>query len=207
MEVESQPNQVSTAFAPPSQLPLGTAGEAAVRDLLTVLGENPEREGLRSTPQRVVESLAYLTSGYGADLEEIVAGAVFAESYDEMVLVRDIAFYSLCEHHLLPFYGKAHVAYIPDGRVLGLSKLPRIVDAFARRLQVQERMTTEIANAIDAHLHPKGVAVVLEADHLCMMMRGVEKAGNRTITSCMTGVFRRDPRTRSEFLGLIRNGR
>ncbi|EQD50815.1 GTP cyclohydrolase I, partial [mine drainage metagenome] len=130
-----------------------------------------------------------------------------AESYDEMVLVRDIAFYSLCEHHLLPFYGKAHVAYIPDGRVLGLSKLPRIVDAFARRLQVQERLTTEIANAIDTHLHPKGVAVVLEADHLCMMMRGVEKAGNRTITSSMTGVFRRDPRTRGEFLGLIRDAR
>ncbi len=207
MAVESQSKPSSEASERPSRPPRGTAGEAAVRELLTILGEDPEREGLRSTPRRVVESLAHLTSGYGADLEDIVAGAVFAESYDEMVLVRDIAFYSLCEHHLLPFHGRAHVAYIPAGRVLGLSKLPRIVDAFARRLQVQERLTTEIANAIDTHLHPKGVAVVLEADHLCMMMRGVEKAGNRTITSCMTGVFRRDPRTRGEFLGLIRDAR
>ncbi|HUY54558.1 MAG TPA: GTP cyclohydrolase I FolE [Candidatus Nanopelagicaceae bacterium] len=183
--------------------PSGRAGEAAVRELLELLGENPEREGLAATPRRVVESLGQLTSGYGADLDEIVAGAIFEESYDEMVLVREIAFYSLCEHHLLPFYGQAHVAYIPDGRVLGLSKLPRIVDAFARRLQVQERLTTEIATAIDSHLRPKGVAVVLEADHLCMMMRGVEKAGSRTVTSSMTGVFRRDPRTRAEFLGLV----
>jgi GTP cyclohydrolase I len=183
------------------------AGEAAVRQLLALLGEDPEREGLRATPRRVLASLAQLTSGYGADLLEIISGAVFAESYDEMVLVRDIPFYSLCEHHLLPFYGQAQVAYVPDGRVLGLSKLPRIVDAFARRLQVQERLTTEIATAIDTHLQPKGVAVVLEADHLCMMMRGVEKAGNRTITSCMTGVFRRDPRTRAEFLGLVRDRR
>ncbi|MHB1524857.1 MAG: GTP cyclohydrolase I FolE [Candidatus Dormibacteria bacterium] len=207
MAVESRSKLSGAAAERPSQPPFGTAGEAAVRELLTLLGEDPEREGLRSTPRRVVESLSHLTSGYAADLEDIVAGAVFAESYDEMVLVRDIAFYSLCEHHLLPFYGRAHVAYIPDGRVLGLSKLPRIVDAFARRLQVQERLTTEIANAIDTHLHPKGVAVVLEADHLCMMMRGVEKAGNRTITSSMTGVFRRDPRTRGEFLGLIRDAR
>ena len=174
-----------------------------MRELLALLGENPEREGLVATPRRVVESLGQLTSGYHANLDDIVAGAVFEEAYDEMVLVREIAFYSLCEHHLLPFYGQAHVAYIPDGRVLGLSKLPRIVDAFARRLQVQERLTTEIATAIDSRLHPKGVAVVLEADHLCMMMRGVEKAGSRTVTSAMTGVFRRDPRTRAEFLGLI----
>jgi len=199
MAVRSRPQAPRAALNQPS----GRAGEAAVRELLELLGENPEREGLAATPRRVVESLGQLTSGYGADLDEIVAGAIFEESYDEMVLVREIAFYSLCEHHLLPFYGQAHVAYIPDGRVLGLSKLPRIVDAFARRLQVQERLTTEIATAIDSHLRPKGVAVVLEADHLCMMMRGVEKAGSRTVTSSMTGVFRRDPRTRAEFLGLV----
>ncbi|NNM97542.1 MAG: GTP cyclohydrolase I FolE [Candidatus Dormibacteraeota bacterium] len=198
MAVRSQPEP-----RPASSRPSTRAGEAAVRELLALLGENPEREGLAATPRRVVESLGQLTSGYHADLDDIVAGAVFEEAYDEMVLVREIAFYSLCEHHLLPFYGQAHVAYVPDGRVLGLSKLPRIVDAFARRLQVQERLTTEIATAIDSRLHPKGVAVVLEADHLCMMMRGVEKSGCRTITSSMTGVFRRDPRTRAEFLGLI----
>ncbi|MHB8312855.1 MAG: GTP cyclohydrolase I FolE [Candidatus Dormibacteria bacterium] len=198
MAVRSQPEP-----RPASSRPSTRAGEAAVRELLALLGENPEREGLVATPRRVVESLGQLTSGYHANLDDIVAGAVFEEAYDEMVLVREIAFYSLCEHHLLPFYGQAHVAYIPDGRVLGLSKLPRIVDAFARRLQVQERLTTEIATAIDSRLHPKGVAVVLEADHLCMMMRGVEKAGSRTVTSSMTGVFRRDPRTRAEFLGLI----
>ncbi len=198
MAVRSQPEP-----RPASSRASTRAGEAAVRELLALLGENPEREGLVATPRRVVESLGQLTSGYHANLDDIVAGAVFEEAYDEMVLVREIAFYSLCEHHLLPFYGQAHVAYVPDGRVLGLSKLPRIVDAFARRLQVQERLTTEIATAIDSRLHPKGVAVVLEADHLCMMMRGVEKAGSRTVTSSMTGVFRRDPRTRAEFLGLI----
>jgi GTP cyclohydrolase I len=155
----------------------------------------------------MAESLAHLASGYRTDIAEIFAGAIFEETYDEMVLVRDIDFYSLCEHHLLPFFGSAHVAYIPAGKILGLSKLPRIVDAFSRRLQVQERLTTEIATAIDEQLHPKGVAVVLEADHLCTMMRGVEKPGNRTITSCMTGIFRRDPRTRSEVMGLIRGGR
>ena len=186
---------------------LGPDAEAAIRSLLTLMGEDQRREGLRATPRRMAESLAHLTSGYLTDIGEIFAGAIFEETYDEMVLVRDIDFYSLCEHHLLPFFGSAHVAYIPAGKILGLSKLPRIVDAFSRRLQLQERLTTEIATAIDKQLHPKGVAVVLEADHLCTMMRGVEKPGNRTITSCMTGIFRRDPRTRSELMGLIRGGR
>jgi GTP cyclohydrolase I len=186
---------------------LGPDAEAAIRSLLTLMGEDQRREGLRATPRRMAESLAHLTSGYRTDIGEIFAGAIFEETYDEMVLVRDIDFYSLCEHHLLPFFGSAHVAYIPAGKILGLSKLPRIVDAFSRRLQLQERLTTEIATAIDKQLHPKGVAVVLEADHLCTMMRGVEKPGNRTITSCMIGIFRRDPRTRSELMGLIRGGR
>ncbi len=186
---------------------LGDRAEAAITTLLAELGEDPGREGLKQTPRRVAESLAYLTQGYRAELDEILARAVFEERYDEMVLVRDVRFYSLCEHHLLPFFGVAHVAYLPDGRLVGLSKLLRTVDAFARRLQVQERMTTEIAQAIQHYLKPKGAAVVVEADHLCMMMRGVERPGNRTITSCMTGIFLRDARTRGEFMGLIRDGR
>ncbi len=175
--------------------------------LLLAAGEDPERPGLRSTPKRVSASLAFLTQGYHADLDEILGQAVFEEPYDELVLVRDITFYSLCEHHLLPFFGLAHVGYLPRGRLVGLSKLPRVVDAFARRLQVQERLTNEIATAIQEYLAPKGVAVVVEADHLCTMMRGVRRPGNRTITSSMTGVFRRDARTRSEFMDLIRSAR
>lgn len=179
--------------------------EAAVRGLLTHVGEDPDRPGLHDTPRRVAESLTFLTSGYTASVDDILGRAVFEERYDELVVVRDITFYSLCEHHLLPFFGLAHVGYLPQGRIIGLSKLPRLVDAFARRLQIQERMTSEIAEALQRHLEPRGVAVVLEADHLCSMMRGVQKPGNRTITSFMTGIFRRDPRTRAEFMSLIRS--
>ena len=177
---------------------------AEVRRILADLGEDPEREGLRRTPERVADSLRFLVGGYQQQVAEVVNGAIFAEAYDEMVLVKDIEVYSLCEHHLLPFYGKAHVAYMPAGRVVGLSKLPRIVDVFAHRLQVQERLTNEIAQALDEILAPSGVAVVIEAVHLCMMMRGVQKQNSQTVTSCMLGSFRSDPRTRAEFLELTR---
>jgi GTP cyclohydrolase IA len=177
-----------------------------VRQLLAAVGENPDREGLRETPRRVDKSLTFLTSGYRANIDDIVNGALFTVDYNEMVMVRDIDLYSLCEHHLLPFFGKCHVAYIPDGRVIGLSKIPRIVDVFARRLQVQERLTTEIAETLEAKLNPLGVAVVIEATHLCMAMRGVEKQNSVTVTSAMRGVFHRDPRTRAEFLELITLG-
>jgi GTP cyclohydrolase I len=177
-----------------------------VRKLLAALGEDPAREGLVETPRRVEKSLGFLTSGYRANVDDIVNGAMFTVEYNEMVIVRDIDMYSLCEHHLLPFFGKCHVAYIPDGRVIGLSKIPRIVDVFARRLQVQERLTTQVAETLEAKLHPLGVAVVVEATHLCMAMRGVEKQNSVTVTSAMRGVFHRDPRTRAEFLELIRRG-
>ena len=187
--------------------PIDPAGDriaAAVQQILADLGEDSDREGLRRTPERVALSLRQLTGGYQQQVTEVVNGAIFAEPYDEMVLVKDIEVFSLCEHHLLPFYGKAHVAYMPAGRVVGLSKLPRIVDAFAHRLQVQERLTTEIAQALDEVLAPSGVAVVIEAVHLCMMMRGVQKQNSQTVTSCMLGSFRTDPRTRAEFLELTR---
>jgi GTP cyclohydrolase IA len=200
-DLESQAT-AATAL-PDSTAPVADA-ESAVRQLLTYVGEDLERPGLRDTPHRVAQSLAFLTSGYAVNVDDILGRAVFGERYDELVVVRDISFYSLCEHHLLPFFGLAHVGYLPQGRIIGLSKLPRLVDAFARRLQVQERMTSEIADALQRHLEPRGVAVVLEADHLCTMMRGVQKQGNRTITSSMTGIFRRDPRTRGEFMSLIR---
>ncbi len=177
------------------------------RALLARLGENPAREGLLHTPERVARSLRDLTSGYGQDVRKIVNGAIFEEEVDEMVLVKDIEFYSLCEHHMLPFFGRAHVAYLPQGRVIGLSKLPRIVEIFARRLQVQERMTVQIANALQEVIQPRGVAVVTEAAHLCMMMRGVAKQTSLATASCMLGTFREDSRTRAEFLGLIGNGR
>jgi GTP cyclohydrolase I len=173
-----------------------------VRRQLALLGEDPEREGLLKTPERVAKAMGFLTRGYGERLDDVVGDAIFAEEHRNMVMVRDIELYSLCEHHLLPFFGKAHVAYIPDGRIVGLSKLPRIVDHFARRLQVQERLTEEIAGAVDDVLGPLGVGVVIEAFHLCMMMRGVEKQNSRTITSALRGVFRDDPRTRDEFLSL-----
>jgi len=175
-----------------------------VEDVLRLLGEDPEREGLLHTPTRVADSLRFLTSGYQQSLDDIIGGAVFAEEYEEMVLVKDIELYSLCEHHLLPFFGKAHVAYLPKGRILGLSKVARVVDVFARRLQVQERLTTQIAEAIDGCLKPHGVAVVIEASHLCMMMRGIQKQNSQTLTSCMLGSFRDDEKSRAEFLELIR---
>ncbi len=174
-----------------------------VSRLLSEIGEDPDREGLRRTPERVAEALRFLTSGNGRTVEEVLNGAVFQQEVDEIVLVKDIEVYSLCEHHLLPFTGKAHVAYLPSGRILGLSKIPRIVDLFARRLQVQERLTMEIAKAIEAAVAPRGVGVVVEASHLCMMMRGVEKQHSVAVTSCMLGRFRSDPKTRGEFLTLV----
>ena len=180
--------------------------EAAVAQLLTALGERPEREGLRNTPKRVARMFAELMSGYHADPERIVNGAVFNITYDQMVIVRDIEFYSLCEHHLLPFLGRAHVAYMPAGKVIGLSKIPRIVDLYARRLQVQERMTRQIADQLQELLHPTGVAVVVEGLHLCTMMRGVKKHGARMTTSAMHGAFRTNLATRQEFLDNIGRG-
>jgi len=174
-----------------------------IRRLLAELGEDPLREGLADTPRRVSQSLRFLTSGYAADLDTVINNALFTVEYNEMVMVRDIDFYSLCEHHLLPFFGKCHIAYIPDGKVIGLSKMPRLVEAFARRLQVQERLTLQIAETILARVRPLGVAVVLEATHLCMAMRGVEKQNAVTTTSAMLGVFHTDARTRHEFLELI----
>ena len=174
-----------------------------VERLIRELGEDPGREGLLDTPGRVARSMRRLLSGYDTNLAEVINGAVFAESYEEMVLVRDIEVYSLCEHHLLPFFGKAHVAYLPRGRIVGLSKIPRIVEMFARRLQVQERLTTQVAQALDEALDPYGVAVVIEASHLCMMMRGVEKQNSRAVTSALTGAFQNDPKCRGEFLDLL----
>ena len=175
-----------------------------VGQMLIMLGEDPTREGLQRTPLRVSRSLRYLTEGYKTDPREILAHAVFKEPYDEMVIVKDIEIFSLCEHHLLPFYGKAHIAYIPNGKIIGLSKIPRLVEVFSRRLQVQERLTTQIAESLMSALKPKGVAVVIEALHLCMCMRGVKKSDTYTITSSMLGAFRRDARSRSEFLSLVR---
>jgi GTP cyclohydrolase I len=179
--------------------------EHLVNDLLKELGEDPHREGLIKTPERVAQALATLTSGYHQSAAALLNGAIFNEPYDEMVVVKDIEVYSLCEHHLLPFVGKAHVAYMPAGRIIGLSKIPRLVDMFARRLQVQERLTTQIAEALQEALHPAGVAVVIEASHFCMMMRGVEKQNSQTITSCMLGAFRDSRETRQEFLQLVHN--
>jgi GTP cyclohydrolase I len=177
-----------------------------VRRQLELLGEDPERQGLLKTPSRVALSLAWLTRGYEQDVRQVIGDAVFEETHENMVMVRDIELYSLCEHHMLPFYGKAHVAYIPNGRIIGLSKLPRIVDVFAQRLQVQERLTDQISEAICDILHPRGCGVVIEAYHLCMMMRGVQKQNSKTITSALRGVFRDDPKTRDEFLRLAHAG-
>jgi GTP cyclohydrolase I len=174
-----------------------------IKNLLFEIGEDPNREGLLSTPKRVAEAYEFLTKGYKQDIQEVLNNAIFNEKYDEMVLVKNIDFYSMCEHHMLPFYGKVHVAYIPDGKIVGLSKIPRIVEVFARRLQVQERMTQQIADTIDKYLQPIGVAVVSEANHMCMMMRGVEKQNSSATSSAMHGVFKDDARTRSEFLNLI----
>ena len=180
--------------------------EAMVRSMLETLGEDPDRDGLRATPGRVSRSLAFLTSGYGVDPRSVVGEALFEAEYDEMVTLH-CEVYSLCEHHLLPFFGRCHIAYLPSGKIVGLSKLARLAEVYARRLQVQERLTTQIATAIDEILQPKGVGVVIEAQHLCMMMRGVEKQHSSAVTSCMLGRFRTDARTRSEFLSLIaKNG-
>lgn len=175
-----------------------------ITDIITQIGENPEREGLRKTPERVGKAMQFLTKGYGEDPEAILRSAMFEEDYRQMVVVKDIEFYSLCEHHILPFFGKAHVAYIPNGRITGLSKIPRVVDVFARRLQVQERLTTQIKDCIQKTLNPLGVMVVIEAEHMCMQMRGVQKQHSVTTTSDFTGAFTR-PETREEFLRLIKN--
>jgi GTP cyclohydrolase I len=189
-----------------SQADPGADLEAAVRTLLEEIGEDPSRDGLRSTPERVRRMYAELTAGYRTDPDALINGATFDVDYDEMVVVRDIEFYSLCEHHLLPFHGRAHVGYLPRGRVIGLSKIPRIVDMYAHRLQVQERLTVQIADLLMECLAPKGVACVVEAAHLCTMMRGVRKQEATMVTSSMLGTFRRDARTRGEFMGLIGKG-
>jgi GTP cyclohydrolase I len=178
------------------------AYESLVRQQLALIGEDPGRDGLVSTPKRVASAMTWLTRGYGLDARAVIGDALFEETHESMVMVRDIDLYSMCEHHMLPFFGKAHVAYIPNGRIVGLSKLPRVVEVFARRLQVQERLTEQVAGALEEVLHPKGVGVVLECAHLCMMMRGVEKQNSRTITSALRGVFRDDFKTRDEFLRL-----
>ncbi len=178
--------------------------EDLIRELLVRVGENPEREGLLRTPHRVAKAWDFLTSGYEADIDEVINDAIFDESHDEMVIVRDIDIFSLCEHHLLPFFGKAHVAYIPNGKVVGLSKIPRLTEVFTRRLQLQERLTSQIAKAVQHVLNPRGVAVIVEAEHMCMIMRGVQKVGSKTITSSMLGAFREDRATREEFLNLVR---
>ena len=175
-----------------------------ISEVIDALGEDTKREGLLRTPERVEKALRFLTSGYTSDVARIVNGAIYEVKYDEMVIVKDIEFFSLCEHHLLPFFGKAHVAYLPKGKVIGLSKLPRVIDVFARRLQVQERLTAQIADAITEAIDPQGVGVILEAQHLCMMMRGVEKQHSATVTSAMRGVFKTQLQTRNEFLSLIR---
>lgn len=173
------------------------------REIIRRTGEEPARDGLLRTPERMEKTMAFLMRGYQQNVTEVLHDALFDVNYDEMVIVKDIEFFSMCEHHLLPFFGKAHVAYVPDGKVIGLSKVARVVDVFARRLQVQERLTREISDAIEEAIHPQGVGVVLEAQHLCMMMRGVEKQHSHTVTSAMLGVFKTQPQTRSEFLSLV----
>jgi GTP cyclohydrolase I len=175
-----------------------------MREIIKIIGEDPNREGLRKTPERFEKALKYLTSGYHLNLDNVLNGATFSVAYDEMVIVKDIEFFSLCEHHLLPFFGKAHVAYLPDKRVLGLSKIARVVNMFARRLQIQERMTSQIAKSIEEKIAPQGVGVIIEARHLCMQMRGVEKQHGQAVTSAMLGAFRHNKQTRDEFLALIR---
>jgi len=183
----------------------GATFEELVAEMIRRLGEDPDREGLKRTPERVAKSLAFLTQGYGRKFEDVVNGALFEDCHPNMVLVKDIEMYSLCEHHLLPFFGKVHVAYIPNGKILGLSKIPRLVEVFARRLQVQERLTMQVARTLVEVLDPKGVGVVVEAKHLCMMMRGVQSHSAFAVTSSMLGEFQVDPKTRAEFMGLLRH--
>jgi len=181
--------------------------QETIQEILSLVGEDPGREGLVKTPERVEKAYRFFTSGYGKSVKDEINGALFSVEYDEMIIVNDIDFYSLCEHHLLPFFGRCHVAYVPNGKVLGLSKIPRLVEIFSRRLQVQERLTTQIAEAIQETVNPLGVGVVMEGQHLCMMMRGVEKQNTEAVTSAMLGVFRTDSKARTEFLDLIRRGR
>ncbi len=190
-----------------SNTPADKEFETLIRRELELIGEDPRREGLLKTPERVAKSMRFLTEGYSSSAEEVVGKGIFKEEHDNMIMVRDIELYSLCEHHMLPFFGKAHVAYIPNGKIVGLSKIPRIVDVYARRLQVQERLTEQIAEGLCSVLNPSGVGVVIEAYHLCMMMRGVQKQNSKTITSALRGAFREDPKTRDEFLRLAHNGR
>jgi len=177
--------------------------QSLIERILHAVGEDPKREGLLKTPERVEESLKFLTSGYSTDVDQLVNGAIYNEDYNEMVIVKDVDVYSLCEHHMLPFFGKCHVAYLPKGKIIGLSKIPRLIDAYSRRLQVQERLTTEVAQCIQDIVKPAGVAVIVDAVHLCMSMRGVEKQNSYTTTSSMLGCFKDDARTRSEFLSLV----
>jgi len=197
---------MATAIALPETQLETISTQDIYRELLRRIGEDPMRDGLLRTPERVERSIEFLTSGYHQTVEEVLHEALFDVDYDEMVIVKDVEFYSQCEHHMLPFFGKAHIAYVPNGKVIGLSKLPRIVDVFARRLQVQERLTRQIADAITEAIHPQGVAVILEASHLCMMMRGVEKQHSATVTSAMLGVFKTQLQTRNEFLSLVGRG-
>jgi GTP cyclohydrolase I len=190
-----------------SNTPADKEFETLIRRELELIGEDPKRDGLLKTPERVAKSMRFLTEGYASSAEEVVGKGIFKEEHDNMIMVRDIELYSLCEHHMLPFFGKAHVAYIPNGKIVGLSKIPRIVDVYARRLQVQERLTEQIAEGLCSVLNPSGVGVVIEAYHLCMMMRGVQKQNSKTITSALRGAFREDPKTRDEFLRLAHNGR
>lgn len=185
--------------------PTGESIADLVRKMIAQLGEDPNREGLRKTPERFEKALKFLTSGYNQNVEQVLNGATFSVCYDEMVVVKDIEFFSLCEHHLLPFFGKAHIAYLPEKKVIGLSKIARLVNMFARRLQIQERMTSQIATAIEEKIAPQGVGVIIEARHLCMQMRGVEKQHGKAVTSAMLGAFRHNKQTRDEFLSLVRN--
>ena len=196
------PERVGSGRVPAQGAEPQVAFEQLVRRQLELLGEDPERDGLRKTPERVAKALAWLTRGYDQDVRDVIGDALFEETHESMVMVRDIELYSMCEHHMLPFFGRAHIAYIPDGKIVGLSKLPRIVEVFARRLQVQERLTEQVAQAIEETLQPRGVGVVIEAVHLCMMMRGVEKQESKTITSAMRGAFAECRMTREEFLHL-----
>jgi GTP cyclohydrolase IA len=196
---------MASTTAPVEQSALESAStQDLYRELLVRVGEDPARDGLIRTPERMEKALQFLTRGYTMDVKEVLHEALFDVDYDEMVIVKDVEFYSICEHHMLPFFGKAHVAYVPQGKVIGLSKIPRLVDVFSRRLQVQERLTRQIGDAITDAINPQGVAVILEAQHLCMMMRGVEKQSSLTVTSAMLGVFKTQLQTRNEFLSLIR---